>query len=744
VKKPGHRSHARIYRLLAHVYARQYTVIKVGEISKKAMKQQTHKHHKMLPKLLLVCAVLLLVTTASVVVAQENSRLDISSIDVSGFPDVVFNVIASDSTSTHLADLNGLAVNEDGSAVTGVSVDTVPVGTELIFVIDSNTNILARDDSGGPTRLEKVRDSIVAYAQQYMDDTQLDLVTIIVPGAGGGSVLLDNTTFPNAVINEINFYDPELSDPTPLNNMLSMALEKAATNHDRGKFQSIVLFSDAGNLDQQLDYDVLVSQAQELNVAIFGVILGAIADNNEINNITRLSEPTRGNYAHMGELSVVDPIYSLIQAHQSQFQIQYRSSASTSGSHSISVNLGGVSGEQQYELEISPAQVNLAIDNSQPIRRVLPTPDSPLTAAEPTMQPIAAVVEWPDGHPRGVSSAALLVNGVPLQSISDPEIGPDNIVVVDWDISNLDEGSYGLSIQVTDELNLQSQSEALPLEVIVEGAAAEPTEPEIQPTIATETVAPTEPENLLDSLGLVGIVLGVLALLVALAVLIFAISVVRRRRPSTEAAAPMAAAQPAQFQQEADYGHEATQVMMPAFAAHQGAIGYLEPLENAPAHTDNIPITSGNMAIGRDPKLVQIQFAHKSVSRLHARIIEKGGVFQLYDEGSASGTYINYEQISLQPQRLNDNDDIHFGQVHVRFHVTGSVDDSDSTQVMPSPMQPGRPQQPAPAVDDDMSTQPFMPNQPPGPGGGYVQPPASGDDDEDDLSTQPYMPHSPR
>jgi predicted component of type VI protein secretion system len=185
--------------------------------------------------------------------------------------------------------------------------------------------------------------------------------------------------------------------------------------------------------------------------------------------------------------------------------------------------------------------------------------------------------------------------------------------------------------------------------------------------------------------------------------------------------------------------------MMPAFAAHQGAIGYLEPLENAPGHTDNIPITAGNMAIGRDPKLVQIQFAHKSVSRLHARIIEKGGVFQLYDEGSASGTYINYEQVSLQPQRLNDNDDIHFGQVHVRFHVTGDVDDSDSTQVMPSPMQPGRPQPSAPAVDDDMSTQPYMPNQPPGAGGGYVQPPDSDDDDdEDDLSTQPYMPHQPR
>jgi predicted component of type VI protein secretion system len=141
------------------------------------------------------------------------------------------------------------------------------------------------------------------------------------------------------------------------------------------------------------------------------------------------------------------------------------------------------------------------------------------------------------------------------------------------------------------------------------------------------------------------------------------------------------------------------------------------------------------MTIGRDAKLAQIVFADKSVSRLHARIMQSGGSFRLYDEGSASGTYVNYEQVGLTPQVLNNNDDVHIGRVHLKFHVSAVEDDADSTQIMPAPQAPQAPQQ---AVDDGMSTQPYMPQQP-----GQYQPPPQSSEDEDDISTQPFMPHQP-
>jgi pSer/pThr/pTyr-binding forkhead associated (FHA) protein len=233
--------------------------------------------------------------------------------------------------------------------------------------------------------------------------------------------------------------------------------------------------------------------------------------------------------------------------------------------------------------------------------------------------------------------------------------------------------------------------------------------------------------------SLIAIGVAILALVVAVVVLIVAVVLLRRRR-----SAPPAATAPPPVEPTHPDDHQATQVIMPAFVAQQAATAYLEPLENAPDHQGTIAIGEETMTIGRDPKLAQIVFADKSVSRLHARIMQSGNTFRLYDEGSASGTYINFEQVGLTPQVLNNNDEVHIGRVHLRFHVSAVEDDADSTQIMPAPQSPEA-AQPA-EVDDGMSTQPYLPQQP----GQYQPPPAAADDDEDDISTQPYLPHQPK
>jgi hypothetical protein len=77
--------------------------------------------------------------------------------------------------------------------------------------------------------------------------------------------------------------------------------------------------------------------------------------------------------------------------------------------------------------------------------------------------------------------------------------------------------------------------------------------------------------------------------------------------------------------------------------------------------------------------------------------MESGGVYRLYDEGSASGTYLNYERIGLTPRVINNNDDLHFGRVHLKFHIAApqpdQPDGDDSTQILQ-----------APDLDDDDAT----------------------------------------
>jgi hypothetical protein len=63
--------------------------------------------------------------------------------------------------------------------------------------------------------------------------------------------------------------------------------------------------------------------------------------------------------------------------------------------------------------------------------------------------------------------------------------------------------------------------------------------------------------------------------------------------------------------------------------------------------------------------------------------MESNGDYRLYDEGSASGTYLNYERIGLTPRIINDKDDLHFGRVHLKFHVAAPrAEVDDPTQIL--------------------------------------------------------------
>jgi hypothetical protein len=79
-------------------------------------------------------------------------------------------------------------------------------------------------------------------------------------------------------------------------------------------------------------------------------------------------------------------------------------------------------------------------------------------------------------------------------------------------------------------------------------------------------------------------------------------------------------------------------------------------------------LTFYNVTIGRDPAAVDIVLDDSSVSRLHARIhgdAREG--YWLHDEGSAGGTYLNFERLGLAPRLLEHGDVIQFGRVMFRF-----------------------------------------------------------------------------
>jgi len=96
---------------------------------------------------------------------------------------------------------------------------------------------------------------------------------------------------------------------------------------------------------------------------------------------------------------------------------------------------------------------------------------------------------------------------------------------------------------------------------------------------------------------------------------------------------------------------------------------YLHPLEPEAA-PEPIPLTGTDVTLGRDPSLSSIVLDDPSVARLHARLIRLAdGGYQIRDQGSVAGTWVNFEPVTSPGRRLHHGDLVHLGRAAFRFRL---------------------------------------------------------------------------
>jgi hypothetical protein len=78
-----------------------------------------------------------------------------------------------------------------------------------------------------------------------------------------------------------------------------------------------------------------------------------------------------------------------------------------------------------------------------------------------------------------------------------------------------------------------------------------------------------------------------------------------------------------------------------------------------------IPITHDDFTLGRSSKC-DLQLPDTSVSRLHARLRVRQGVWYIQDQGSRAGLMVNHRRV--QAVRLNGGDHIAIGPFHFLFY----------------------------------------------------------------------------
>lgn len=607
--------------------------------------------------------ILLLLFVSSVLAQTPAAEIEIVSTDTGAFPIISVQLVARDADGNALTALDGLQLSEGGRPINAFDINSITKGVDVLFVIDANSEIERIDLVGDVSRLAKVRTVIADFANREMSRSEQDRVSVIVPGADGAEFLVRDAIDPDAVSDAIGAFVPEeLPDTTPLDAVLREAFAHAAQQEDDGRYQAVVLFTDGGQLADQLDYDALIELAEDSNTRFFGVILGNIASDAEVANVLALAEPTGGRFVHMPQTERIEPLFETLAGNRDVNTLRYRSQLTPEAEPVLEVALGDATTAFPLDVTILPPVIALQ-DADQPL--ILPDPASAETI-DPTIR-LTANVSWPDGYVRTLTAATLIIDGEEQPLLRPPVLDPLGVLTFDWDPSDLDPGPHTFAVSITDELGLTVQSDSA--ERLVQIG---PTVTEAHPT-PTPTPAPTPTPTPLEA-GLTllrddntqRLIRWVLFGLAAVLVAIVAVRLRRRRRRNAPAPPPPPP--------------EPQPIAAPE-AAHQAATNteteddsglvyvYFEPIRNAPEYSGAIPITRNVTKIGSDRRHVNLLLSHDTVGRYHARLLYANGAFLLYDEGTPNGTVVNGKRIALEPHTLQDGDLVQLGRVRLRFRI---------------------------------------------------------------------------
>ncbi len=574
-------------------------------------------------------------------IAPEALGVRITAVDTGDFPTVRVRVLTTGPGSAPAGDLSRLLLRENGVPIPEATLSSVPAGIDLALVIDANVDFHVADEVGGATRREKVVAAVGRFAEGSMSAEGLDHVSVIAPDAARLEplFLIADATTPDALSAAVAAFDfaPPADQPlraTPLQAMLTAALDHLAGQADDGRFQAILLYTDAARIGGQLDAAALTTAAQTAGVPIYVAILGAEAAPDELANAAALTEPTNGRAIHMPVPEAADPLYALFAAQSNQTEMTYVSALRADGTQQVAVNLGNVRDAATFELALAAPEVTLDLPTT--IRRVGNAVDTPLALLQPAALSLAAVVAWPDGLPRELTEVTLRVDGEVQPQAAIPQPGPTGRIPLLWDISERDAGDYALTVEVADALGFRVTS--APVTVTIAVARPQPATPTVIPTLAAPVATPTSDARRFWPLAL---------LLPAALLAVWAIRRARRRAtaPPPPPAAPL-----------------------PPPAARGEFVPLLEWAEGD--RREQIELLADNVTLGREPNEVDIVLADPGVSRLHARIRrDDGGQYWLYDEGSATGTFLNHEPLGLAPRPLQDGDTVQLGRLSLRFRL---------------------------------------------------------------------------
>lgn len=629
--------------------------------------------------LLVFCVLLAWMPPLALAQAPAPPELRITKVDVARYPEV--RVFVSAAHFPNSLDTIPLTVLQDGVTQEVTASDIVDVGTQTVLLLDASGNIAEPGLTGQP-RYQEVSSIIRRVVERQVLSPQYDWLAAYAPTTDQGIQAIKEWTGDHGdLYNSLYQYAPDANvGETPLFELIYFALDSFDDPKlDASAQRTIILFSDGIDTVSGVKIDDAIARAREFKVRINTVMLGPSTQATQ-GNLERIAIMTGGQYIPLTTPEALDGLWDALAGSRAQRALTYRSTTPQPKQVIVSAALAQGSTQASLAFPVVPALPPVEIQIIQPTsgQEIVRHGDfytSSLETLLPASLPLQVTFTWPNNAPRTLQRVEYTLGSDTRVVESEP------FDKINFPIEALNQGAYAVRVQAIDELGIAGTSKPLSIRIKTDlPAAAAATA-----ALCTGLLCPDNMRWLtLASLGL------------ALAALAFAIFVFLRK-PAVLATVTQglsgtikAVTQPFSL----DRRMKGTQVSRARLVLVEGGANLPQTIE----------ITGSNMRLGRDAGLSNVVLEDPRVSRYHCRISEEGDdIFRIFDEGSTSGTYVNYKAVDIRGQILQNGDLIHVGPVGLRFELLGATQNEDLTVAT----EPHTPTFGGDPDDDPFRTEPF-------------------------------------
>lgn len=607
----------------------------------------------------LLLAVIFVAAIVKPVNAQNTNSIEVSKPDTSTYPNLSlrFRVLDENGDFNKNLDVTSVKIVENGQLIVPDKLELLEPGMRLIVAVNEGPTLANR--YAQVARIDKVKNALLDWTESKTI-TSMDDFSLVTNSGIIASNLNDPSDWSDVIIN----YQPDLKNSKPGLSSLSAAVDRATTVQTGSvKTAAIFYITSLPTKDETAGLADIISRARLGNVRLFILLAGPASYETDplADPLMDAADKTGGKFILFTGQEDLPDLGAYFNPLTYVYRTVYHSAIKSSGNFSLGLRIT----QDETVIESDPVGFSLTVAPPNPIFLSPPAlvernwtetekpKDSVLT---PDLVPLEIMIEFPDGIKRDLVYSRLFVDN---QLVSENKTEP--FEKFEWNISDITQsGPHLISASIEDSAGFIVQTVELTLEV------------EVQPKpqtwfekILSVFTAPT--------IALILVITAAGVLLVLLALRALHISRATRNVKNHRLEDPLT--QPVMIDNEIlnPYRVAADKDQWP----HVPGLG-LAParlvLQSTPKGLSNfpaeIPLGEGNTTFGSDSKKSKVVFATSMISGLHARISRlEADQFKLFDEGSGSGTWLNYAPVSQYGAKLDHGDLVQFGAVAYRFEI---------------------------------------------------------------------------